>query len=99
MHSDFKASQELPSRYIANIEESLQKQADCNWTQAAYHLVVTGNCCPEVKEWLVDQLGERVRTLTRLFICDSSTHDHPLGTQAMGEGYDDWLRKRAAPGP
>ena len=68
MHSDFKASQDLPSRYIANIEETLQKQADCNWIQAAYHLVVTGNCCPEVKEWLVDQLGERVRILTRLFI-------------------------------
>ncbi len=61
MYTDFKASQELPSRFIANIEESLQKQAGCNWMQAAYHLVVTGNCYPGVREWLVDQLGERVR--------------------------------------
>ncbi|KAL9132465.1 MAG: hypothetical protein Q9175_006363 [Cornicularia normoerica] len=59
MYNDFKASQDLPSRFIANIEESLQEQAGCNWMQAAYHLVVTGNCHPEVKEWLVDQLGER----------------------------------------
>lgn len=62
MCNEFKASQDLPGRFIANIEESLQERRDCNWTQAAYHLVVTGNCYPEVKEWLVDQLGERVRT-------------------------------------
>lgn len=62
MYHDFKASQDLPSKFIANIEESLQEHVDCNWKQAAYHLVVTGNCYPEVKEWLVDQLGERVGT-------------------------------------
>ena len=61
MHNDFKASQELPSRFMANIEESLREHADCNWMQAAYHLVVTGDCSPQIKEWLVDQLGERVR--------------------------------------
>lgn len=60
MYSDFKASQDLPSRFMANIEETLEESSDCNWTQAAYHLVVTGNCHAEVKEWLVDQLGERV---------------------------------------
>ncbi|KAM0799702.1 anaphase-promoting complex, cyclosome, subunit 4-domain-containing protein [Usnea florida] len=59
IHNDFKASQELPSRFMANIEESLREHADCNWMQAAYHLVVTGDCSPQVKEWLVDQLGER----------------------------------------
>lgn len=59
MYHDFKTSRDLPSKYIANIEESLQEQADYNWMQAAYHLVVTGDCYPEVKEWLVDQLGER----------------------------------------
>lgn len=69
MYNDFKASLDLPSRFIANIEESLQEQANCDWMQAAYHLVVTGNCYPQVKEWLVDQLGERVRTqFPRYFI-------------------------------
>ena len=61
MYSDFKASQDLPRRFIGNIEETLMEQSDCTWMQAAYHLVVTGNCHSEVKEWLVDQLGERVR--------------------------------------
>ncbi len=61
MYSDFKASQDLPRRFIGNVEEALMEQSDCTWMQAAYHLVVTGNCHPEVKEWLVDQLGERVR--------------------------------------
>lgn len=61
MHTDFKASQELPRKFIANIEENLREQGDYNWMQAAYHLVVTGHCYPGVKEWLVDQLGERVR--------------------------------------
>ena len=63
LHEDFKASQDLPIRLIGNIEEDLKASSDCTWEQAAYHLVVTGNCYPEVKEWLVDQLGERVRTL------------------------------------
>ena len=81
MYNDFKASQDLPKKFIANIEESLKEQEDCNWVQAAYHLLVTGNCSPEVKEWLVDQLGERVRILSsRSFLhtyYSSSTYDHP----------------------
>lgn len=61
MYTDFKASQDLPGRFVGNIEETLRENSDCNWMQAAYHLAVTGHCIPEVKEWLVDQLGERVR--------------------------------------
>lgn len=60
MYSDFKASQDLPRRFTESIEETLREQSNGNWMQAAYHLVVTGHCYPEVKEWLVDQLGERV---------------------------------------
>lgn len=60
MYSDYKASQDLPRRFMMNIEETLLEQSDCNWMQTAYHMVVTGHCNPEVKEWLVDQLGERV---------------------------------------
>jgi len=60
MYSDFKASLDLPERFIATVQEALQEHHDLTWAQAAYHLVVTGDCNPEVKEWLVDQLGERV---------------------------------------
>ena len=95
MYNDFKASQDLPRKFIANIEESLKEQGDCNWMQAAYHLVVTGNCSPEVKEWLVDQLGERVRTQSSrssLYTCYSSTHEHPKGhkrwEKATTTGYE-----------
>lgn len=60
LYGDFKASQELPKRFIRNIEDDLKAKSDLTWEQAAYHLVVTGDCGPEVKEWLGDQLGERV---------------------------------------
>ena len=61
IYSEFRASQDLPSRFIRNIEDALQEKTQCSWIHAAYHLVVTGDCYPSVKEWLVDELGERVR--------------------------------------
>ena len=60
MYSEFRLSQDLPRRFMQNVEEPLQKDLDCTWIQAAFHLVVTGTCFPQVKEWLVDELGERV---------------------------------------
>lgn len=60
MINEYKAAQELPSKFIRNVEEALKQKSACTWVEAAYHLVVTGNCYPEVKEWLVDELGERV---------------------------------------
>lgn len=62
MYNEFQASQDLPGKFIRNIEETLQEKCNCGWIQAAYHLVVTGNCYPQVKEWLVDELGERVKS-------------------------------------
>lgn len=60
MYTEFKSSQDLPHRFMQNVEEPLQESLHCTWIQAAYHLVVTGNCYPQVKEWMVDELGERV---------------------------------------
>ncbi|KAI4174012.1 MAG: hypothetical protein LQ343_002575 [Gyalolechia ehrenbergii] len=57
--SEIRTSQDLPSRFMRNIDETLREKSDCTWVQAAYHLVVTGQCCPEAKEWLVNELGER----------------------------------------
>lgn len=57
---ELKAAQDLPNKFIRSIEETLRHKADYTWVDAAYHLVVTGNCYPDVKEWLVDELGERV---------------------------------------
>ena len=60
MYNEFRSSQDLPRRFMQNVEEPLQKDLGCTWIQAAFHLVVTGTCFPQVKEWLVDELGERV---------------------------------------
>ncbi|KAL8664050.1 MAG: hypothetical protein Q9202_003342 [Teloschistes flavicans] len=57
--SEIRTSQDLPSKFMRNIDESLRERSDCTWVQAAYHLVVTGHCYLDVKEWLVDELGER----------------------------------------
>lgn len=57
---EIRTSQDLPSRFMRNINETLLEKSDCTWVDAAYHLVVTGHCYSEVKEWLVDELGERV---------------------------------------
>ena len=58
--SEFRASQELPRKFMRNIEETLQETNQCSFVDATYHLVVTGNCFPSMKEWLVEELGDRV---------------------------------------
>ncbi len=60
MHSEWKSSQDLPKKFIRNINESLGEKSQGTLVQAAYHLVATGHCYPVVKEWLVDELTERV---------------------------------------
>ncbi|KAK3082084.1 hypothetical protein LTS18_005070 [Coniosporium uncinatum] len=52
-------SQDLPSRFMANIDEELSEKGENNLVQSLFHLAVTGNCPPSVKEWLIDQLAER----------------------------------------
>ena len=58
--ADFKAALEIPTKFIRSIEEALEKKREWSWPQAAFHLVVTGDCPEDVGEWMVDQLGERV---------------------------------------
>ena len=60
IESEFTASQDLQARFIQNIEEVLQEKCHCSWVHAAYHLVVTGHCYAPVKEWLVEELADRV---------------------------------------
>lgn len=60
IYKEFSTSQDLPKRFIANIEEALQEKNQCNFVTAAFHLVATGDCYEAMREWLVDELGERV---------------------------------------
>ncbi|KAE9379056.1 hypothetical protein N431DRAFT_363885 [Stipitochalara longipes BDJ] len=59
MVSEWKASQELPSRFLRNINETLGEKDNGDIVQALYHSVATGHTFPSVREWLVDELSER----------------------------------------
>ncbi|TQB77042.1 anaphase promoting complex subunit 4 [Monascus purpureus] len=56
---EWKNTQELPTRYMRNINEDLQEKCNCDFVTALYHLVVTGDCFEPLKEFLVDIVGER----------------------------------------
>jgi len=62
MVSEWKSTQELPGRFLRNINEELGKfnNGSRDIVQALYHSVATGHTFPAVKEWLVDELAERV---------------------------------------
>ena len=60
MASEWKSTQELPGRFLRNINETLEEKAKGDIVQALYHSVATGHTFPVVKEWLVDELAERV---------------------------------------
>lgn len=58
--SEWKNISELPARFIRSIADDLQDKCHCDFVTALYHLVVTGNCFPPIKEFLIDIVGERV---------------------------------------
>lgn len=72
MLHEWQSTRELPNRFLNSINETLREAGtygEMNIGQAMYHSVVTGHTFPEVKEWLVDQLAERVHLLpARRFI-------------------------------
>lgn len=70
LYIEFKASQDLPHKFIRNMEEALQEKDQCGFVDALYHQVATGHCYPSVKEWLVDELGERVCLPLETCKCD-----------------------------
>ena len=57
---EVKSAFDLPSKYVRNINESLAEHANgADFVTAAYHLIVTGECIPQLREWLVDEVAER----------------------------------------
>lgn len=66
MLHEWKSTRELPSRFLSSINETLRESeiyGEMDIGRALYHSVVTGHTFPEVKEWLVDELAERVCSL------------------------------------
>jgi len=62
MTSEFQSTRELPSRFLAGIQDDLQGMQGGPRTivEALFHTVATGHTYPVLKEWLVDTLAERV---------------------------------------
>jgi hypothetical protein len=56
----WKHSQDLPSRFQANIEEDLVELREPTLCQSLYQLAATGHCSEKMSEWLKDELAERV---------------------------------------
>ena len=61
MVSEWKSTQDLPSKFIRNINETLKENGNHDIVQALYHSVATGHTLPAVRDWLIDELAERVR--------------------------------------
>lgn len=59
---EWKSTRELPDRFLRGIQEDLQsaESGPKDIVQALFHTAVTGHCYPQVREWLVDSLAERV---------------------------------------
>lgn len=66
---EWKNVYELPARFMRSIADELQEKCHCDFVTALYHLVVTGNCFPPVKDFLVDIVGERVHPLLLPLAC------------------------------
>ena len=60
MLAEFTTSQDLPRKFMRNIEETLHERDEGSFIGTMYHLIATGDCTPSIREWLVDELGERV---------------------------------------
>ncbi|KAI0583717.1 Apc4 multi-domain protein [Pyrenophora tritici-repentis] len=54
----FKHSQDLPRKFMMNIEETLEEKGLGDLVTNLFHIACTGHCNPVVKEWLVDELAE-----------------------------------------
>lgn len=85
MAAEYKNTRELPSRFLRAIQEDLEKSdhGPTDITQALFHTVVTGHAYDLVKEWLVDNLAERV--------CNSSTPlSDPSDVLNLAQGHKRW---------
>lgn len=60
MVAEWEFTRDLPSKFLRNVDEDLKEKDNRDIVQALYHSIATGHTFPIVKEWLVDQVAERV---------------------------------------
>ena len=84
----WKHGQDLPKRFMSFVNETLEEKKEATLVQNLYHLAITGNCPPTIKEWLVDELAERVSTSTS-FTCIITDYQkgHKRWDHSLGHGY------------
>ena len=75
--SEWKGTQELPARFLGSINDALGETSNRDIVQALYHSVATGHTFPAVRDWLVDELTERVR---RISLVDEFPAEYCRGT-------------------
>ncbi|KAF2085557.1 hypothetical protein K490DRAFT_46593 [Saccharata proteae CBS 121410] len=54
----FLHSQDLPGRFMRNVNETLMEKDEGTLVDNFFHMAVTGDCPTTIKEWLVDELTE-----------------------------------------
>lgn len=59
MFTEWKASRELPDKFLRSINETLNEEYKCDIVQALCHSLATGHVYPPVKEWLMHEISER----------------------------------------
>lgn len=58
--AEIKAAFDLPTKFLRNINEALAEgDIHTDFVNVAHRLAVTGVCNPRLKEWLVDEVGDR----------------------------------------
>lgn len=57
--ADWTTHTNLPSRFMDNINETLEEKQEGTLEQNLFHLAMTGNFTPTILEWLRDELAER----------------------------------------
>ena len=58
---ELRGAFDLPNKFIRNINDTLAQSSDgpTNFITASYQLVVTGECSDELRDWMIDEIGER----------------------------------------
>jgi anaphase-promoting complex subunit 4 len=60
LSAEVRTAFDLPSRFVENVNESLgEHDSSADFMTESYHLIVTGMCSENFREWLVDQVGDR----------------------------------------
>ncbi|POS84396.1 hypothetical protein EPUL_003540, partial [Erysiphe pulchra] len=59
MFTEWKASRELPDKFLQSINKTLNEKYECDIVQALCHSLATGHVYPPIKEWLMHEISER----------------------------------------